>query len=242
MFSFTVQSPKIDRTTFKIYNLMKKKILFGRSSQKKNGRKKHKLSNLYFSGLNTNLAALCSIWFTVVYKIFATQKGGFTLSIIRSTRNKSPFLKVHLPLSIFVEDLFRCICNGLQKFHFFCRIKLLKIRFIFGISIKKFAISNRATKSQRNRSSFWCKWSQSLYFSTSSFFHKIEVSFPCSLPFRLIPFRWFSQYCNYKIFIWKATDLWNQWTLAVQTSGHFTLGLRTSYFHVITSHYLCTNL
>ena len=197
---------------------------------------------IVFLRIKHEFGCICSIWFTVVYKILATQKGGFTLSIIRSKRNESPFLKVHLPLSIFVEDLFRCICNGLQQFHFFCRIKLLKIRFIFGISTKKFAISNRATRSQRNRSSFWCKWPQSVYFSTSSFQAKIDVSFPCSLPFRLIPFRWFSQYCNYQIFIWKATDLWTQWTLAVQTSGHFTLGLQTSYFHVITSHYLCTNL
>ena len=35
MFSFTVQSPKIDRTTFKIYNLMKKKYCLDEVQKKK---------------------------------------------------------------------------------------------------------------------------------------------------------------------------------------------------------------
>ena len=35
MFSFTVQSPKIDRTTFKIYNLMKKKYCLDEVHKKK---------------------------------------------------------------------------------------------------------------------------------------------------------------------------------------------------------------
>ena len=151
-----------------------------------------------------------------------------------------------------VNVRWRSISMYMQRFieiQFFLQNKIIKNTIYFRYFHKKGLLSQIGQENLNvTAPHFNIKWSKS-YFSTSSFFRKTEVSFPCSINtfsssamFRSIISISFFQYWIYQIFMGKAIDLWTWWILAVQILSHFNLGLRTFFFHIIAWYYLCTNL